>query len=158
MKALLTSKHAYLALRLVIGLLFVYAGALKLANPEGFAVTINIYGLVTWRMAGILSHAIPMVEIIAGLGLVFDVKGGLALVVAQLLGFMAVLLYALYLGLDADCGCFGTPKNTDNSPTGPMEAFLRDAAMLAACGLMYLQRRAAGFRPRSLAGFFVSNR
>lgn len=156
MKALLNSKYVYLALRLILGLLFVYAGALKLAHPEGFAVTINIYGLTTWRMAGVLSYAIPTVEIVTGLALALDVKGGLALVVAQLLGFMVILVYALYLGLDADCGCFGTPKNTDNAPTGPLIAFLRDAAMLAGCALLYLQRRTAGFRPRPLTGLFRS--
>jgi uncharacterized membrane protein YphA (DoxX/SURF4 family) len=156
MTRLLTSKYVYLALRLIIGLLFVYAGALKLSNPEGFAVTINIYGLTTWRMSGVLSYVIPTVEILAGLGLALDVKGGLALVVAQLLGFMAVLLYALHLGLDADCGCFGTPKNTDNAPTGPLVAFLRDAAMLAGCALIHLQRRYVGFRPRSLTRLFRS--
>ena len=148
------SKPAYVLLRLIIGLLFVYAGALKLSHPESFAVTINIYGLVTWRVATLLAYLIPIIEITAGLGLVLDVRGALALVVAQLLGFMVVLLYALYLGLDADCGCFGTPKNTDHAPTGPLEAFIRDAVMLAACAAMYLQRRMACFTPRPRTRLF----
>lgn len=154
MKSLLASKAFYTLIRVTLGLLFVYAGTLKLMNPEGFAVTINIYGLVTWKMAGFLSYAIPVVEILSGLGLVLDVRGALAMVVAQLLGFMVVLLYALYLGLDADCGCFGTPKNTDNAPSGPLPAFFRDAVMLAGCLLLYAQRRIAGFRPRVLGRLF----
>jgi uncharacterized membrane protein YphA (DoxX/SURF4 family) len=158
MKSPLVSKTLYTAVRVILGLLFVYAGTLKLMHPAGFAVTINIYGLVSWKMAGILSYAIPCVEILSGLCLVLDVRGALAVIVAQLLGFMAVLLYALYLGLDADCGCFGNPQNTDNAPTGPLHALLRDALMLAACILLYVQRRAAGFRPWSLGRFFNKNR
>ncbi|EGB15020.1 DoxX family protein [Pseudodesulfovibrio mercurii] len=150
MQSLLGSKTLYTLVRVCLGLLFVYAGTLKLMHPEGFAVTINIYGLVSWKMAGFLSYAIPTVEILSGLGLILDVRGALAIIVAQLLGFMVVLLYAMYLGLDADCGCFGNPKNTDNAPTGPLHAFLRDAAMLAACALLYAQRRTAGFRPWGL--------
>ena len=157
MKSLLASKTLYTALRLILGLLFVYAGSLKLMNPDGFAVTINIYGLVSWKMAGFLSYAIPTVEILSGLGLVLDVRGALAIIVAQLLGFMVVLLYAVYLGLDADCGCFGTPKNTDNAPTGPLAAFLRDAVMLAGCAVLYLQRRAARFAPRALTRLLSRN-
>lgn len=154
MKSIFASRPAYIALRLVIGLLFIYAGILKLTDPSGFAMTINLYGLVTWRMSNVLAYVIPAIEIITGLGLVLDIKGALAAVVAQLLGFMCVLLYALYLGLDADCGCFGTPRATENDPVGPLEAFVRDGIMLAACAAMYWQRRAAGFAPRSLARSF----
>jgi uncharacterized membrane protein YphA (DoxX/SURF4 family) len=154
MKSPLASKTLYTAVRVVLGLIFVYAGALKLMHPEGFAVTINIYGLVSWEMAGFLSYAIPAVEILSGLCLALNVRGALAVIVAQLLGFMVVLLYALYLGLDADCGCFGNPKNTDNAPTGPLAAFLRDAVMLAGCALLYVQRRTAGFRPRAIGRLF----
>jgi len=158
MKSPLNSKALYTAIRVILGLLFVYAGTLKLMHPEGFAVTINIYGLVSWKMAGFLSYAIPCVEILSGLALVFDVRGALAIIVAQLLGFMVVLVYALYLGLDADCGCFGTPKNTDNAPIGPLHALIRDAAMLAGCALLYFQRRTACFRPWPLGRLFGKNK
>ncbi|WFS62964.1 DoxX family protein [Pseudodesulfovibrio thermohalotolerans] len=158
MKSPIASKPLYTVVRVILGLLFVYAGTLKLMNPDGFAVTINIYGLVSWRMAGFLSYAIPIVEVLSGLALVFDVRGALSLIVAQLLVFMGILIYALHIGLDADCGCFGTPKNTDNAPSGPLMALIRDCFMLAACGLLYLQRRAAGFRPRPIGRLFTKAR
>ena len=154
MKAILSAKPLYFALRLIIGGLFVYAGILKLSNPYDFAMTINLYGVVTWRMSTVLSYIIPCFEIIAGLGLLLDVRGALALIVAQLLGFMVILLYAMYIGLDADCGCFGTPQPSENDPTGPLEAFLRDAAMLASCAVMYWQRRAGGYAVRDLSRLF----
>ncbi|BDQ33979.1 DoxX family protein [Pseudodesulfovibrio portus] len=150
MKPLLSGSPAYFILRLILGGLFLYAGILKLSDPEGFAMTINLYGLVTWRMSTLLAYAIPTVEVITGLGLILDLRGALAAVVVQLLGFMCILLYALYIGLDADCGCFGTPRATDNDPTGPLQAFLRDGAMLIGCAAIYWQRRLGGHIPRPL--------
>jgi len=155
MKSFFASQPAYLLLRLIIGGLFVYAGILKLLSPYDFAMTINLYGLVTWRMSTILSYIIPSIEIISGLGLILNVRGALALVVAQLLVFMVVLLYALHLGLDADCGCFGTPNATDNDPVGPLEAFIRDGAMLVPCAVMYWQRKVGGHTPRPLSRLFL---
>lgn len=150
MTTFFASRPAYIALRFIMGLLFVYAGILKLSNPAGFALTINIYGIVTWQMSNWLSYLIPIVEILTGLGLILDVKGSLACIVAQLLGFMGVLLYAMYLGLDADCGCFGTPTTTEHDPVGPLEGFIRDGFMLAACIAIYWQRKAGGYTPRAL--------
>lgn len=157
MQSLLTGKPAYHLLRFILGGLFVYAGILKLMDPDGFAMTINLYGLVTWQMSTILAYAIPTVEIITGLALALDVRGALAVLVAQLLGFMCILLYALYIGLDADCGCFGTPRATDNDPVGPLEAFLRDGAMLIGCAIIYWQRRTRDHVPRSLLALSPNN-
>lgn len=148
MKTLLAGKPAYFIIRLILGGLFVYAGILKLSNPEGFAMTINLYGLVTWRMSNVLAYVIPTIEIITGLGLILDVRGALATVVVQLLGFMGVLLYAMYLGLDADCGCFGTPNGAEGDPVSPLEAFIRDAVMLAGCLIIYWQRKAGNHQTR----------
>nr|WP_321513467.1 MauE/DoxX family redox-associated membrane protein [uncultured Pseudodesulfovibrio sp.] len=150
MKSFFASQAAYIFLRVLIGGLFVYAGVLKLLNPYDFAITINMYGLVTWRMSTAISYIIPCIEIMSGLGLILNVRGALALVVAQLLGFMAVLLYALHIGLDADCGCFGTPRTTDSVSVGPLEAIIRDVGMLTACATMYWQRKTGSHTPRSV--------
>ncbi|MBG0791464.1 MAG: DoxX family membrane protein [Desulfovibrionaceae bacterium] len=158
MKSILTGKAAYLLLRFILGGLFVYAGVLKLSDPGGFAMTINLYGLVSWRLSNVLAYAIPTVEILSGLGLILDVRGSLAIITAQLLGFMCILLYALHIGLDADCGCFGTPRPTDNDPEGPLEALLRDGVMLIGCAVIYWQRNFGGHQPRSLTALFRKQR
>ncbi|NDV18094.1 DoxX family membrane protein [Pseudodesulfovibrio sp. JC047] len=147
----ISSRTASLALRLLLGGLFVYAGILKISHPYDFAMTINQYGLVTWRMATALSSIIPSIEIISGLGLILNIRGALALVVAQLLGFMVILLYALSIGLDADCGCFGTPSHPDAEPTGPIEALIRDALMVLGCVILYWHRRTGTHVPKPLS-------
>lgn len=150
MTPFLAGKPLHVFLRLILGGLFVYAGILKLTNPEGFAMTINLYGLVTWRMSNALSYIIPTIEVVTGLGLMLNVRGALAAIVAQLLVFMGILLYAMYIGLDADCGCFGTPDAADSDPVSPLEAFIRDGVMLAVCAVLYWQRKAGGHPPKPI--------
>ncbi|MEF2231420.1 MAG: MauE/DoxX family redox-associated membrane protein [Pseudodesulfovibrio sp.] len=151
MHMLFTRSTAYLLLRLVIGGLFVFAGALKLADPSAFAMAIDGYGLVSWSTAKLLSRALPIVEIAAGLGLILDFRGALALIVVQLLVFLAVVGYAVHLGLDVDCGCFGPQAAKPGEGAGSLkETLLRDGAMLVGCAVMYWQRWVSGRRPRSV--------
>ncbi|WP_319470343.1 MauE/DoxX family redox-associated membrane protein [uncultured Pseudodesulfovibrio sp.] len=154
MLKILYSKWLYCVLRLVIGGLFVYAGILKLADPTAFAVSIDGYGMVTWRMAKVLAHVLPVIEVAAGIGLLLDIKGAMALIVAQLLMFIGVLSYAIHMGLDVDCGCFGPEASSGGESGGLWPTLIRDIVMLVACVLMYWQRRAAGFAPRSITRIF----
>jgi uncharacterized membrane protein YphA (DoxX/SURF4 family) len=149
MKRIITSKQLYFILRLVIGGVFIYAGVLKLADPGSFARAIDDYGLVSWSLAKVLARVLPAVEVASGVGLIINVRGALGLVVAQLLVFMAVVFYAIHLGLDVDCGCFGpSEQGADNG--GLMQTMVRDVFMFGACLLMYWQRKAIGVLPRPL--------
>lgn len=148
-------KAAYLALRLGLGGAFVYAGVLKMQEPLLFAAAIDGYGLVSWDAAKTLARVLPVVEVAAGAGLIFDIRGALGLIVAQLLVFMGVLAWAMHLGLDVDCGCFGpsglppgiTPPPPPEGLGEVARAMIRDAVMLAGGGLIYWLRRFLGVRP-----------
>jgi uncharacterized membrane protein YphA (DoxX/SURF4 family) len=144
--------------RLGLGAVFVYAGALKLMDPMAFAQAIDAYGLVSWGTAKVLARVLPAVEVAAGAGLILDLRGALGLIVAQLLVFMGVVAYGMYMGLDVDCGCFGPsglpPGITPSSPSPAnglgesARTMIRDAVMLATCLLLYRLRRTLGVRPR----------
>lgn len=153
MKNLLASPSLYLVVRILIGGLFLFAGSLKLADPTAFAAAIDNYGLVTWRMAKLLAHVLPVLEILTGLGVVLDIKGALGLIVGQLLVFMGVVGYAVHLGLDVDCGCFGPTAMTEGSGD-LVQTLVRDGLLLLGCLLVYIQRRVAPFRPRSVLSPF----
>lgn len=150
MRNIIHSPILYFLLRLVLGGLFVYAGTVKLLDTGAFAEAIDGYGLVTWRMANLLSNALPMLEIVSGIGLILDVRGALGMIVAQLLGFMAVIGYAIHMGLDVDCGCFGPSDAASGGSGGLWQTLWRDMLMFGACLLLYWQRRAAGLIPRRL--------
>ncbi|MFH1913593.1 MAG: MauE/DoxX family redox-associated membrane protein [Pseudomonadota bacterium] len=165
-------KGAYLALRLGLGGAFVSAGVLKLLDPMAFAAAIDGYGLVSWATAKMLARVLPVVEVAAGAGLILDIRSALGLIVAQLLVFMGVLAWAMHMGLDVDCGCFGpsglagglgtasgamSGLGSDIGPDvvpdsgsgglGPVAwALIRDAGMLVVCGVIHWLRRFLGVR------------
>jgi len=152
-KKILTSKLLYRVLGIILGIVFIYAGAMKLPDPLTFASTIDGYGLVSWSLSKLLARVLPIVEIVTGLALIFNIRGALGMIVAQLLVFMAVLSYGIYMGLDADCGCFGPGESGNEYSGGLWPTLIRDAFMLGACLLMYWQRWAAGIVPHPLNPF-----
>jgi uncharacterized membrane protein YphA (DoxX/SURF4 family) len=144
--------RAYVLVRMALGLVFVVAGALKLSDPRAFAQVIAGYGLLPNGFSGLAALVLPGAEILAGLALALDVRGGLSGVAGMLLLFMAVLGYGLHLGLDVDCGCFAPGDPEAEAYHGLGQALARDAGMLAACLFLHLCRRRMGIRPRTLGG------
>ncbi|MCK5193469.1 MAG: DoxX family membrane protein [Desulfobulbaceae bacterium] len=137
---LLASIWLYRLVRWVLSITFLYAGTTKLMDPEAFAVIINDFGLLPegWIMP--LAIGLPVLEIGAALGLVFEVRGSLAVITGLLVFFIVILGYAMWLGLDIDCGCFGPEDPESRAYGGLRSALYRDLVMMAGVVYMYLWR------------------
>lgn len=116
--------------RLVIGVIFVYAGYAKLTYPNHnlwpwfmlkFSVLANLstfaFQVESYRVLGAagsswVAHTLPFAEIVLGLLLLLGWKLRIwaTMVSAILLGFLAVVTRAYLLHMDINCGCFGTPE------------------------------------------------
>jgi putative oxidoreductase len=107
---MLRNRPLLLVLRVVLGGLFVYAGAVKIADPLGFAEDIRNYRLVGQTLSFAVALVLPWLEVLAGAFLVVGFwKRGAALAITVLLVFFIVLtLVTMARGLDVDCGCFGS--------------------------------------------------
>jgi len=125
---MLRNKGVLLALRLVLGGLFVYAGAVKVLEPLDFAQNIRNYQLVGQSLSFVAAIVLPWLEILAGLALILAVwTRGAALVVTGLLVFFIVLTaVTMVRGLDVDCGCFGSLSRKSG-----WSVVLEDLGMLA---------------------------
>lgn len=133
--------------RTALALAFLIAGAIKLSRPEVFAVTVKAFGIVPEALIGPLSVGLPVLEIAAALLLLFNRRPGLEMVTALLLIFLSILAYALHMGLDIDCGCYG-PSDPEREAFGSIrQALWRDAAMLGCAAFLFWRRRAV---PQSL--------
>jgi uncharacterized membrane protein YphA (DoxX/SURF4 family) len=121
-------------LRLTLGLIFIYAGATKLLDPKGFARLISRYDLVPTELLPIAAIGLPLLELLAGLGCVFAVRGSLSLTFSLLVFFVSVLWYGILNDLHVDCGCFSVEEL--QSQAGLWQAFYRDLIMLA--GILFL--------------------
>lgn len=97
------------AIRLVIAGTFIYAGAIKIVDPAGFAVDIDNYHLLPWGVAVRLAFYLPWLEITCGLALLsgFLYRGGLLILTTLISVFIVASVVAKTRGLDVTCGCFG---------------------------------------------------
>ncbi len=127
------------AVRWLLAGIFVYSGVIKLADPSRFAEIIAGFGLLPDPLVFPVALALPVIELLAGVGLVFALRGSLAAITAMLVVFIAVLLYGINLGLDIDCGCFG-PEDPEQAYKGLKAALARDAVMMAAVVFVYWSR------------------
>ena len=93
----------------IVGGIFIYAGALKILDPVGFANDIDNYKILPWTIAVGLAFYLPWLEIFCGLALVFRFLycGGLSILAALTSVFIIATVAAKVRGLDITCGCFG---------------------------------------------------
>lgn len=132
-----------LALRLLLGGVFVAAGALKMADPAGFAVSIARLRAVPFPLIGPAAILVPGIEIAAGAALWAPSlrRASLAVLLGMLGAFTAELLLALALGASS-CGCLGGETRID-------VALLRNAVLIAVA--LYLSRPSAQSMPRVIS-------
>jgi uncharacterized membrane protein YphA (DoxX/SURF4 family) len=139
---MIRNKAVLVVFRLVLGGLFVYAGAAKALEPLDFAQNIRNYQLVGQSLSFMAALVLPWLEILAGACLVAGIwKRGAALVISVLLVFFIVLTaVTMVRGLDVDCGCFGPAARKAG-----WGVILEDLGMLA-LGLVVLLEKRTGMR------------
>ncbi len=98
-----------LLVRLGLAALFVYAGAAKLADPASFAQEIGNYRVLSDTLGRALAVGLPVLEVVAGLGLLTGtyMRGAAALCGLMLLAFAGAMAQAKLRGINLECGCFG---------------------------------------------------
>jgi uncharacterized membrane protein YphA (DoxX/SURF4 family) len=144
---------AYHLVRVGLGGVFVYAGVIKLLDPRGFARALAQFGLLPEPLLPLVAVGLPALELLAGAGLVFEVRGCLGAVAALLGVFLLVLGYAILLDMDVDCGCFTVDELS--ARTSVKYAFFRDLALAAA--VIFLFRRRSGVRQRRASANLQAN-
>lgn len=127
---------AYHLVRLVLALVFVYAGAAKMQDVVAFAGHVAAYQLLPYAANYLVAATLPAVEFLAGTLLLLNVRVRSALLVigAMTLVFMGALVSVLLRGLDIDCGCFDPAGGGEVSAT---TALLRDAGLMILVGLTW---------------------
>ncbi|MGD9188050.1 MAG: MauE/DoxX family redox-associated membrane protein [Desulfobacteraceae bacterium] len=143
----------YRLCRWSLGGIFIYAGGAKLLEPEIFAVLIEAYGIIPEGLLMPVSIGLPFLELVAGFGLLFDIRGSLAMITGLLVLFMVVLGYGIWLGLDVDCGCFGPEDLEAEAFHGLRLSLLRDLVMMIGVIFIYGWRRYRAIKP---AGVMVN--
>ena len=125
--------------RLILALVFIYAGAVKIQDIVAFAGHLAAYQLLPYAANYLVAATLPYLEFLAGVLLLLNVRVRPALVVlgGMTLVFMAALVWVLLRGLDIDCGCFDPAGGRDVSAG---TALLRDVGLMALVALTWFLR------------------
>jgi putative oxidoreductase len=137
-----------LALRLLLGAVFVYAAYTKLRQSWLlFALSIDSYQLLPEWAVYALARTLPALELALGVLLIAGVwLRYLSIAATAILGlFLSVMVVSYFRGAGIDCGCFGVGEPLS------LRTLLRDGILLAAAlGLVALARpRAQSLEPRA---------
>lgn len=101
------------ALKVALGCLLIFAGAMKLQDPAAFASEIANYQFLP-ALASLAASTLPATEVAVGLLLVFLPPRQTWLHAAALASSVMMLVFTVAVsqvvvrGIDTSCGCFGS--------------------------------------------------
>ena len=122
------------AARVVVGGVFVVAGALKIPDPAAAVRAVRAYQLLPEPLVAPVAFGLPVIEIAVGLALLLGVFVRTAAIAAAvlLMVFLVGVGSAWARGLQIDCGCFGNGGQVGAGETAYPAEVLRDLALLVA--------------------------
>ncbi|MGC9196114.1 MAG: MauE/DoxX family redox-associated membrane protein [Syntrophobacteraceae bacterium] len=94
--------------RLLLGAIFLAAGAAKIFHPGQFSAIISHYQILPDSLLNLAAIVLPWIEAITGLLILCGLwlPGAVALADSLLVVFLLALASAAARGIDIDCGCF----------------------------------------------------
>ncbi len=138
-KRQLFSASVYFFFRLVLGGIFIFSGTVKLMDTYKFAGIIYEYGILPDFLINPAAIGVPLIEVIAGLGLVFNIKYSLESITLMLIMFMGVLWFGILNELNIDCGCFSADEIAEQGSL--RSALYRDFVFTAISVFLFIGRR-----------------
>lgn len=131
----------------IVGGVFIYAAAVKIADPAAFATDIKRYQLVKTEYINAIALILPWWEMSAGIAMLTMSwrRVGAQIVLVLLLAFLVAIASALYRGLDISCGCFGGNRKAGIS------TLLFDVGLLLATAAVLWYRARPGLDSTPLA-------
>ena len=132
-----------------LAVVFLAAGAAKILDPLGFAVSVARLRVVPTALLGPMAILLPWIEVVGAAALFWPKfrRPALQLLVALLVAFTAVLGAGLVRGTTS-CGCFGSADGFLNRTD---VALGRNAVLLGAAGFLLLRKPTSPASPASRA-------
>jgi len=117
LNTILYNPHVELAVRQLLGMIFIYACFHKIANPSGFAKIIYGYGLFTNISVNLIAIVVPFIELTAGIALITGVypQSAALIINGLVISFIIAVSVNLIRGHEFDCGCFSGKSATPES-------------------------------------------
>jgi len=129
--------------RLVVGGVWLVAGAVKVTDPATSVASVRAYELLPGSLVAPVGYLLPALEIVVGAALVLGVltRGAAVLSALMLAAFVVGISWAWSQGLTIDCGCFGNGGYDPDAASAYPWEIARDVGLLAASAyLVWLPR------------------
>ena len=132
-----------LAIRLVLGGVFVWAGTAKLVQIPAFVETVAAFDILPVDWATPFALSVIWIELIAGGLLLLDIwpRSNALVVLVLLVVFSAALGINVYRGNDVPCGCFGGDREASLAWTLLRDLLLAGGAAVLLVRKEFQQRR-----------------
>ena len=127
MKKLLEHSNTILVLRVVLGIIFIYASIDKITDPLTFSNAIDNYHITPIAINNLAALLIPFIELAVGICLIFGIfiDGAIFIVIILLIWFIFIISQALFRGIDLHCGCFDLSAKAINNGNIKLEMIKR---------------------------------
>ncbi len=133
--------------RLVVGGVWLVAGALKLPDPAENVRAVRAYRLLPESVVPLVGHALPVLEILVGACLLVGllVRANAVLSGVLLLAFLVGISSAWARGMSIECGCFGGGGGpAENARAAYPWELARDFGLLVLSGWLVYRPRSPG--------------
>lgn len=125
-------RPASILARLILGVVFVYAGIDKILHPGQFAEIIHNYQILPDLLINPTAIILPWLELILGAFLLIGVwlPGAVFLANLLLAVFLGAMVFNLARGLDIHCGCFSTTVDLGDAAAPMVWYVIRDSLFI----------------------------
>jgi uncharacterized membrane protein YphA (DoxX/SURF4 family) len=108
------SRVFYHGVRLILGVIFIYASYNKILHPKAFAEVVYNYQILPDGLINVTAIVLPWLEMLMGIFLImgFWMPGTVIWCNTLLVVYTGALGFNLARGMDINCGCFSTTKGS----------------------------------------------
>lgn len=135
-------------LRILLGVVFIYASYDKILHPAQFAEAVHNYRILPDVLVNFWAIILPWLELITGFCLILSLfkLPSLLIVSGLTVTFLFAIIANMIRGIDIHCGCFSTAPDAKANMTSSL---LFDLGLLVVClcALALTYRQAKKQRP-----------
>lgn len=132
--------------RIIIGMIFLFAGLAKISDPVRFLLTLREFQLFPETLTPFLAVYLPWLELVLGLSMISGLwhRSSSLILVSLNLFFALAILSVVIRGIDIDCGCFGLLADMLKIPdSADLKAVLRNSIFVGMCLYIFRAKKTA---------------
>ena len=133
-----------LLFRILLGLIFLFAGIAKISDPVRFIFTLRQFNLFSEAVIPFMALYLPWLEFILGLFLILGLlyRASAFLLACLNTMFAIAILTVVVRGMEIDCGCFGMLADILKIPdSADIKAIIRNVIFIGISVYIFIVKK-----------------